>query len=274
MEQKVWLITGVSQGLGREIARQATVMGDIVIGTVRKEEDKVSFERNIPAKAFIIDLKETEQIPSLIEKIIKDHKQIDVLVNNAGFGAFGMLEEFEEWEINDQFQVNFISVWKLCQNVLPHMRARGQGSIVQISSRAGIAAGVGNGIYAASKFALEGMSEAMKQEVEPFGIKVLLAEPGALRTGFFGSSVQYAKNELQDYTNKLGNIRIGTKNMDGKQSGDPVKAAHAIIEAVINSDSLFRIPLTSGTIEIMKAKIRELEHCVETSEASARNVDF
>src|SRR5690606_32498043 len=153
----------------------------------------------------------------------KEYGQIDVLVNNAGYGAFGMIEEFDEQEIINQLNVNFIAVWKLCQSVLPHMRNKGYGTIVQISSRLGITAGVGNGLYASSKFALEGMSEALKQEVEPFGIKVLLAELGALRTDFFGASVRYAKNNLSPYRENWGDIRAHTKNRNGKQPGNPVK---------------------------------------------------
>src|SRR5690606_13863387 len=111
---------------------------------------------SLGAKAFVIDLAETKQIPQLVSSVIKEYGQIDVLVNNAGYGAFGMIEEFDEQEIINQLNVNFIAVWKLCQSVLPHMRNKGYGTIVQISSRLGITAGVGNGLYASSKFALEG----------------------------------------------------------------------------------------------------------------------
>lgn len=274
MEQKVWLITGVSKGLGREIAKQAVGTGDIVIGTVRNAEDRESFENGIGTKAFIIDLANAEQIPALIEAIIKQYGKIDVLVNNAGFGAFGMIEEFEEDEIINHFNVNFIAVWKLCQTVLPYMRDKGQGTIVQISSRLGIMAGVGNGMYASGKFAIEGMSEALRQEVEPFGIKVLLVEPGSLRTDFFGASVRYAKNELPVYTEKLGDIRANTKNLDGKQSGNPVKVAQAIVEAVNNGIPVFRLPLTSGTIETMKAKIAELQNCIALMENTAKSIEY
>lgn len=274
MKQKIWLITGVSKGLGREIALQVAQAGDIVIGTVRKTADKIAFENSIDAKAFVIDLSETEQIPALIDVIVKEYGRIDVLVNNAGFGVFGMIEEFEEDEIIDQFNVNFISVWKLCQAVLPYMREKEQGTIVQISSRVGITAGIGNGMYAASKFALEGMSEALKQEVEPFGIKVLLVEPGALRTDFFGSSVKYAANELPAYTERLNNIRESTKNVNGKQPGNPIKAAEAIISAVHSESPVFRLPLTSGTIETMRTKIAEFQNCIEMTEATAKSIEY
>jgi short-subunit dehydrogenase len=239
MKQKVWLITGVSKGLGREIAKQAAEAVDIVIGTVRREENKTEFENRIDAKAFVIDLTNTEQIPSLVDSIVEQHGRIDVLVNNAGFGFFGMIEEFKEDEIVDQFNVNFISVWKMCTSVLPHMREKEQGTIVQLSSRVGITAGIGNGIYAASKFAIEGMSEALKQEVEPFGIKVLLIEPGALRTDFFGSSVKYA-----------------------------------IISTVNNENPVFRLPLTSSTIETLKTKIVEFQNCIEATETIAKSIDY
>ncbi|MCJ7932231.1 MAG: SDR family NAD(P)-dependent oxidoreductase [Chryseobacterium sp.] len=274
MKQKVWLITGVSKGLGREIAKQVACTGDIVIGTVRNEKDKVAFENSIDAKALIIDLAETEQIPTLITSIVKEHGRIDVLVNNAGFGAFGMIEEFDKEEIINQFNVNFIAVWKLCQAVLPYMRDNGHGTIVQISSRTGIMAGIGNGIYASSKFALEGMSEALKQEVEPFGIKVMLAELGALRTDFFGASIRYAKNNLSPYAEKLDDIRTNTKKLNGKQSGNPIKVAQVIIEAVNNDVPTFRLPLTAGTIDTMKAKIAEFQNCIALTENIARSIDY
>ncbi|NML41348.1 SDR family NAD(P)-dependent oxidoreductase [Chitinophaga sp. G-6-1-13] len=274
MKQKVWLITGVSKGLGREIAKQAAATGDIVIGTVRTATDKAAFEEELNAKAHIIDLVKTDQIATLTATIIKEYGQIDILVNNAGYGAFGMIEEFNDNEVINQFNVNVISLWKLCQTVLPHMREKGRGTIVQISSRVGLMAAPGNGIYASSKFALEGMTEALKQEAAPFGIKVLLAEPGALRTDFFGASVQYAQNELPAYTEKLGSIRTNTKNINGKQPGDPIKAAKAIIEAVTNDSPIFRLPLTSGTIDIMKAKIIELQNCITQTEEIARSIDY
>lgn len=274
MKQKVWLITGVSKGLGREIAKQVAATGDIVIGTVRTVADKETFEKELNATAYIIDLNQTDQMTSLVASIIKTQGQIDVLVNNAGYGAFGMLEEFDESEVVQQFNVNVIAVWKLCQAVLPHMREKGQGTIVQISSRVGLIAAAGNGIYASSKFALEGMSESLKQEVAPFGIKVLLVEPGPLRTDFFGASVQYAQNELPTYAEKLGNIRVNTKNNDGKQSGDPIKAAQAIIDAVLKGSPFFRLPLTSSTIDTMKAKIAELQHCIEQTAEIAKGIDY
>jgi short-subunit dehydrogenase len=274
MKQKVWLITGVSKGLGREIAKQVAKTNDIVLGTVRNMEDKEAFEGSFGTKAFIIDLSQTDQITLLINSIIQEYRQIDILVNNAGYGTFGMIEEFEKNEIISHLNVNFIAVWKLCQSVLPSMRAKGTGTIVQISSRLGIQAGVGNGIYASGKFALEGMSEALKLEVEPLGIKVLLVEPGGMRTDFFGDSVVYAQNQIPAYAEKLGNIRTNTKSLNGKQPGNPVKAAKAIIVAVNNGVPSFRLPLTSGAIAAMKTKIAELQCCVANMANIAFSVDY
>jgi short-subunit dehydrogenase len=274
MKQKVWLITGVSKGLGREIAKQVAATNDIVLGTVRNMEDKEDFEGSFGTKAFIIDLSQTDQIKPLTDYIIKEYGHIDVLVNNAGYGTFGMIEEFEKNEIINHFNVNLIAVWKLCQSVLPSMRTKGTGTIVQISSRLGILAGVGNGIYAAGKFALEGMSEALKLEIEPFGVKVLLVEPGGMRTDFFGGSIAYAQNEIPAYAEKLGNIRANTKSLNGKQPGNPVKAAHAIIDAVNNGVPSFRLPLTSGAIATMKTKITELQCCVASMASTALSVDY
>ena len=274
MEQKTWIITGVSKGLSREIAKQAVAIGDKVIGTVRNEEDKLAFENTVHAQAFIIDLANTKQIPALIDSIIDQHGRVDVLINNAGYGAFGMIEEFDEEEVINQFNVNVIAVWKLCQSILPYMRSQGRGTIVQISSRAGIMAGVGNGIYASSKFALEGMSESLKQEVEPFGIKVLLAEIGMLRTDFFGKSVKYAKNTISSYIEIIQDIRANTKKIDGKQTGDPIKVAAAIIQAVNENVPTFRLPLTAGTIENMRAKINAFQDSIAHYENLARSVDY
>lgn len=274
MKQKVWLITGVSKGLGREIAKQVVESGNIVIGTVRTVEDKEAFESDFDAKAHIIDLSKTDRVGLLIEVIIQRYGRIDVLVNNAGYGAFGMIEEFEESEIIRQFNVNFIAVWKLCKTVLPHMREKGEGVIVQISSSLGVLAGAGNGIYASSKFALEGMSEALKKEVEPFGIKVLLIEPGALRTDFLGESIAYARKEISQYEKRITSIRTDTKAFNGKQLGNPVKATKLIIEAVDSNASSFRLPLTSGAIEAINAKIIDLKNCIDLSENAASTVDY
>lgn len=272
-ENKVWLITGVSKGLGKEIAKAAAASGDIVVGTVRSINDQALFERELKAKAFVIDLSEIEKTESLIETVIHQYGKIDVLVNNAGYGVFGMIEEFETEEIRKEFEVNFVAVWKLCKAVLPYMRKAGSGTIVQISSRLALQAGPGNGIYAAGKFALEGLSEALKQEVDPFGIKVLLAEPGALRTDFFGNSVRYAKNEIAAYI-PVSDIRKNTKKRHQNQKGDPQKAAEIIVKEVKEGVRSLRLPLTKGTIDVMKSKIEEYREIIKRFSSLAESIDI
>lgn len=274
METKIWLITGVSKGLGKALAEEALSKGDFVIGTVRTEEAKTEYEKHTGARAFVIDLMHTHEIPKLIDGIINQYGQIDVLVNNAGYGAFGMIEEFEEEEVIRQFLVNFIAPWKLVKTVLPYMRSNKKGAIVQISSRAGLLAAVGNGIYAASKFAVEGMMEALYLEVSKFGIKVLLVEPGALRTDFFGESLNYAQQEINFYRDKLSDLRGNTNKLHGKQTGDPVKAAAAIVQAVANESDGLRLPLTSGAIEAMQSKIKEFQAAVLMNDEIARSIDY
>lgn len=274
MESKIWLITGVSKGLGSAIAAAALSQGDLVIGTVRTAEDKAEFEKHPAAKAYIMDVIHTHEIPELVSNIINTYGRIDVLVNNAGYGAFGMIEEFEEEEVIRQFLVNFIAPWRFVKAVLPAMRTHKNGTIVQISSRAGLVAGVGNGIYAASKFAVEGMTEALFEEVSTFGIKVLLVEPGALRTDFFGSSLAYAYKEIDSYRTSLTDVRENTKALHGKQTGDPAKAAAAIVKAVGGDTNILRLPLTSAAIEAMRSKVREYQAAVLFNEDIARSIDY
>lgn len=166
-----------------------------------------------------------------------------------------------------------MAVWRLCKAVLPYMRKAGSGAIVQISSRLALQAGIGNGMYAASKFALEGLSEALKQEVEPFGIKVLLVEPGALRTDFFGNSVRYAKNEMAEYI-PVSDIRKNTKKMHGSQKGDPQKAAEIIVKEIKDGIRGLRLPLTKGTIDTLKSKIEEYQEIIRQFSSLAESVDI
>lgn len=273
MIQKTWFITGVSKGLGKVLAEKVSGGNDFVIGTVRNEKDKSEFEKEPNRKAVIIDLEETAKIPDIIKEALAERSQIDVLVNSAGYGAFGMIEEFTEQEIRKQFEVNFIAVWKLCQSVLPEMRHRKEGVIVQISSRMGIEAGIGNGIYAAGKFALEAMSESLKAELEPFGIKILLVEPGAMRTDFFGRSVLYAEKEIEDYKIHLADIRKKTKAVHGEQKGDPSKVAGAIIQSVQAGVPEFRLPLTEGSITTLLNKSEALKNTAEVMKDLAVSVD-
>ncbi|KIO77093.1 hypothetical protein TH53_11195, partial [Pedobacter lusitanus] len=255
-EQKVWLVTGVSGGLGKELAKKIHESGDIIIGTVRNEEDKKRFELDFPerSKAVFLDLADTAAMSAVVAESLKAFGKIDVLVNNAGYGLFGFVEEATEAELRHQIDISFIGVWKLIKEVLPSMRKRGKGHIIQISSRVGIAAGTGGGLYAAGKFALEGMSEALAQEVAPFGIKVTLAEPGPLRTDFFGRSVVFTAEEIPEYKSAVADIRERSRKVNGTQGGDPAKVAAVIVEISKLENPPLRLPFTQATIDSLEQK--------------------
>lgn len=275
-KQKVWLVTGVSGGLGKELATAIYQSGDIIIGSVRKEEDRIAFEQAFPerSKVFILDVSDSEGIESMIDQVVKDYGRIDILVNNAGYGLFGLIEEVDEAELRKQLDINLVAVWKMIQTVLPHMRKQKSGHIIQISSRLGILGGTGNGAYTATKFAIEGMSEALAYEVASFGIKVTLAEPGPLRTDFFGRSVVFSEKEIKDYKGPLGDLREKYKAVDGIQVGDPAKVAEVIVQIAGLKNPPFRLPFTSSTIDALQQKINEYQKVINNWKEIALSIEF
>ncbi|MEO7044469.1 MAG: SDR family NAD(P)-dependent oxidoreductase [Ferruginibacter sp.] len=275
MTRKKWLITGVSSGLGKELATMVHQNGEQVIGIVRKEKDKMLIEKQLKsAKVYVLDLLDSEKIEFVVDEILKNEKKIDVLVNNAGYGLFGFVEEVNAEELLHQFKVNFFSVWTLIQKILPSMRKRESGLIINISSRLGLVAGVGNAAYAATKFATEGMSEALEQEVKNFGIKVMLVEPGPMRTHFFGGSVNFARTVIPDYIERNADIRAQSKSRDGKQKGNPKAIAKVIYELSNGEDIPLRLPLTSPTLNTFIQKQSEMKEIIEKWTDTAKSVDF
>lgn len=273
-QPNIWLITGVSSGLGKQLAQQIHESGDVIIGTVRTEQDKEIFEQAYPNRshAFIIDLENTDRIDAIVHDIQETYGRIDVLVNNAGYGLWGLVEEVSEAELRHQLDVNLIAVWKLVQAVLPIMRSQKSGHIIQISSRLGIVAGPGGGLYAAGKFAMEGLSEALAAEVDSFGINVTLAEPGPMRTAFFGRSVNYARQEVEAYHAGVGNVRQKSKQMHGNQPGDPEKVAREIIRIAKLDNPPLRLPLTQASIDALEQKIDSYQETIANWKEVATNV--
>jgi NAD(P)-dependent dehydrogenase (short-subunit alcohol dehydrogenase family) len=213
MDKKIWLITGISSGLGKALAQAVMANGDFVIGTLRQPAQVEAFNRDHDGKgkAMLLDVTDHEAIEKAVAEI-KDHfPRIDVLVNNAGVGFIGAVEESSLEEIRQVFEVNVFSVLKMTQEVLPLMRQQGNGHVVQISSQAGIKASAGFGIYNASKFALEGFSEALAQEVAPLGIHVSMVEPGPFRTKFAGAALGQAERVISDYDETAGAFRAKLK---------------------------------------------------------------
>ncbi len=256
-QPKIWFITGVSGGLGLALMQEVLKTGDIVIGTVRKEHQLQSVRELHPAnaKAILLDVTDFKGAKDAVASVIRDFGRIDVLVNNAGFGVFGAIEELTLEECRVQMETNVFGVIHLTQCVLPFMRKQKSGAIVQLSSIAGIRAAAGLGIYNASKFALEGLSEALYHELLPLNIKVLLVEPGPFRTEFAGTSAMEARTVIEDYDSTAGAFRRLMHERNGTQIGDPVKGSQAIIKALHAEVTPLRLPLGRIAMEGMLAKM-------------------
>lgn len=258
---KIWLITGVSSGFGRSLAEAAVKAGDIVVGTLRKSIQCEEFNSLHPglASGILMDVNDSRQIASGVELVLKQHGRIDVLVNNAGYGLFGALEEASEQETRDQMETNFFGALALTRAVLPGMRKARSGHIVQISSIAGFRSTPGLGIYNASKFALEGVSEALEAEVAPLGIKVLIVEPGPFRTHWAGNSAKDVTNKIDDYSDTARYTAQMIHGYAGSQPGDPDKAAELIIDVINSPNPPLRLPLGKVAIDRMREKLYMLE---------------
>lgn len=259
-----WLITGCSTGFGREIALAILERGWNAVVTARNPADvadiAAAHERCL---ALALDVTDRRQIATVVEQAEARFGGIDVLVNNAGYGYRGAVEEADEEEIRRLFDTNFFGLVFMTQAVLPGLRARRQGHIVNISSTAGRIAYPGSGYYAASKFAVEGLSDALRKELQPLGIGVMLVEPGGFRTDFSGRSLLQSVRVIADYATTAGARRKENSTVHGTQPGDPARAAQLIIDAVHSDKPPFRLILgreASRRLEAeLSAQLRELE---------------
>ena len=228
---KVWYITGTSKGIGRALVEQLLLQGHKVAGTSRQ----VSAFSDITSKNFLplaVDLTDEKSIATSLEETKNTFGKIDVVVNNAGYGTGGAIEELSEEEINDNFNVNFFAVVKVIQQALPYLRNQRSGHIINISSIAGFAPGLGWSIYSAAKFAVTGLSEALANDLKPLGIKVTAVLPGWFRTNFAKpDSIAFSKNQIDDYS-FLRTAHQKMSEIDGNQLGNPDKVANAFIELV------------------------------------------
>jgi NADP-dependent 3-hydroxy acid dehydrogenase YdfG len=261
MKHKIWFITGISSGLGKALADAIIQNGDFVIGTFRKtiQVDKFNAQYTEKAFAYQLNVTDSQAIKSVIENISATYGKIDVLVNNAGYGFAGAVEEASEAEVRAVFEANFYGSLHVTQAVLPMMRKQKSGQIIQISSHGGIKAFAGFGIYNASKFALEGFSEALAQEVLPLGIKLTIVEPGPFRTGFANAGFVQAENKIEDYQSTAGAFKERMKAVDGKQEGDPAKAAKAIIQITNIENPPLRLPLGKVPLTTIQMKIDSVQ---------------
>jgi NAD(P)-dependent dehydrogenase (short-subunit alcohol dehydrogenase family) len=274
---KVWFITGASSGLGEALAKAVIEKGDQVAATFRKQEQADLFSKENGGKALgiVLDVTDTEKISAALQLAVQKFEKIDVLVNNAGYGTIGAIEEFSLEEIRQQMETNFFGAVAVTKAALPILRQQGSGHIVQISSQSGFRASAGFGIYNASKFALEGFSEALSQEVAPFGIKVVIVEPGPFRTQFLAGSIKMPQTKIEEYhATAVGNMYQYQQKMNGQQEGDPVKAAAAIVEYVHNNAKPLRLPLGKVTIQGMRAKLDAVEKDIAANEHIAVSVVY
>jgi NAD(P)-dependent dehydrogenase (short-subunit alcohol dehydrogenase family) len=229
---KIWFITGISRGFGRALADALIARGDTVIGTTRSGTAEVTQGKG-RIKVLTLDVTDAQSAKKAVAAAFQLHGRIDVVVNNAGYGLLSSVEEATEDEVEHVFAVNFHGVRRVIQAALPQLRAQRSGHIVNITSMAAVAPNAGSGYYSAAKMAIEGMSLALAREVGPLGIRVTLVEPGPFRTDFLSEhSIRLSTSNLQDYAGTAGAVRERLAAMDGKQAGDPVRAAAAIIQAV------------------------------------------
>lgn len=274
---KIWFITGASSGFGAELAKAIIESGDKVAATFRKVEQASSFSQQYNGNGLgvVLDVTQTGKISDALKEAIDKFGKIDVLVNNAGYGTIGAIEEFSLEEIRQQMETNFFGAVAVTKAILPIMREQGSGHIVQISSQAGFRAVAGFGVYNASKFALEGFSEALAQEVAPFGIKLTIVEPGPFRTQFLAGSMKMPQKRLDIYQKgPVAQMYQYQQKMDGNQEGDPVKAAKAIVDYVQSGKENLRLPLGKVTIQGMRAKLASVEKDIAANESIAVSTIF
>jgi NAD(P)-dependent dehydrogenase (short-subunit alcohol dehydrogenase family) len=250
-QPRVWLITGASSGFGRAIAEAALATGDIVVAAARHTDSLAELVASAPERVtpLALDVTDADRIRAAVGEVLDRHGRVDVLVNNAGRGAIGAAEETSDSELRDLMDLHFFGPAALTRAVLPGMRERGTGAIVQMSSMGGRFTFAGVGAYSATKFALEGWSEALAKEVGRFGIRVLIVEPGAFRTSFNGPGALLVSKPIPAYDEQIEPLRTGMPDDDGKQPGDPTKAAAAILLALDSADPPLRLALGNDAVD-------------------------
>jgi NAD(P)-dependent dehydrogenase (short-subunit alcohol dehydrogenase family) len=255
-----WLITGVSSGLGKALALEVASRGHKVSGTLRKEADIKTFEALSPNhfRGYLADVRDFSALERAVNESSQRFGSIDVLVNNAGYGLVGAVEELSNEEVRDQMEVNFFGALRLTQLVLPGMRVRRKGHIFNISSIAGMNGSPGLGLYNASKFALEGMSEGLMLETRHLGLQVTIVEPGPFRTHWAGSGLVHAKINIPDYAEVTGLLRSRLAAVDQQQPGSPEKAAKLICDVALQKDAPLRLLLGKPAYQVIEAKIKRL----------------
>ncbi|MGE0800765.1 MAG: oxidoreductase [Lautropia sp.] len=269
----VWFISGCSSGFGRELARLALSRGYPTVVTARDPARVQALADGHGDRCLVLPLDVTDrgQIAAAVAQAEQRYGAIDVLVNNAGRGFMVPVEEADEAEVRKLFELNYFGLVALTRAVLPGMRQRGRGHVVNISSTGGLIGRAGSGYYAATKFAVEGLSEALAQEVEPYGIKVTIVEPGPFRTGFVAA---LHREPTIVYGATAGARTQQVVDADGSQAGDPARAAQAIVTAVEAPHPPLHLPLGKPAIAVARAKFTAILKEIDTWEALSASADY
>jgi len=275
MTSKRLLITGTSTGFGRAFAEAALAAGHRVVGTVRTETAGRDFERLAPgrARAVVLDVTHSAEIPPAIERLEQGGDPIDVLINNAGYGSEGVLEETPLDELRRQFEVNVFGAVAMIRAVLPAMRARRAGQIINVTSMGGYITMPGLGAYHGSKFALEGITETLAKEVAHLGIRVTALAPGGFRTDWAGRSMTRTPRSIADYDEVFDPLRTARQARSGRQVGDPRKAARVVLDLLENPAPPVHLVIGSDALQLVRDQLASLAAGIEHNAAISRSTD-
>ncbi len=273
---RTWFITGASTGFGRKLTEEVLKAGGKVAATARKPEQISHLEEQYPgrAKTYALDVTDGAQVISVADQATTYLGAVDVLVNNAGFGLAAAVEEASEGEFMPVFETNVFGLIRVTQAFLPQLRRQGRGHILNISSIGGLVASPGMGFYNATKFSVEGLSEALAAELAPLGIHVTIVEPGPFRTDFLGRSGARAFHTIPEYDETAGKMRRYFADQDGKQRGDPLRAAHAMMDVVESPQPPLRLLLGASALDRLRSKLDSWQREVAAWEATTRGADF
>jgi NAD(P)-dependent dehydrogenase (short-subunit alcohol dehydrogenase family) len=275
-KDRTWFITGASTGFGRLLAEEVLKAGGKVIATARKLDKIADLEERHPkrAKALVLDVNDAGQVDSAVTQAFAQFGQVDVLVNNAGYGVAGAVEEVSETEFMPMFETNVFGLIRVTRAFLPRLREQRSGHILNLSSIGGLVGSPGMGYYNATKFAVEGLSEALAAELAPLGVHVTIVEPGPFRTDFLGRSGVIAADSIADYDGTAGNMRRYFAQQDGKQPGDPLRAVHAMMQVVESPTPPLRLLLGKSALQRTRTKLDGWQKEIAAWEPVTVGADF